>query len=154
MSVTKLLDGFSSTIELAELSETVFWEIEVTPPGWSGGGAIDNTTMHNETYRTASPKSLKTLSDMNVEVAYGGGTIDEIKSQINQLQTIKVTFPDGDTWEFEGWLDEFTPGALTEGGMPTATLTLIAANQDSDGAEVAPSYTAAGAGAGSASASA
>ena len=138
----RLDDGFSTLIELANLPDIKFYEKEVTPPGVTGGGPIDTTTMRNITYRTQSPKALKTLGPMSATVAFASDVLPQIEAQMNVNQLVTVTFPDGSTWTFWGWLDEFTLGAFVEGEQPTATVTIQPSNHDNEEppVEQAPVY--------------
>jgi len=141
--MSRLDDGYPTTIVLENLPSVPLYEKEVTPPGLSGGGAIDTTTMRNSEWRTASPKALKSLAPVSVTVAFDPAAIDQIMQQINVNQKITVNFPDGSKIEFYGWIDEFTPGAFTEGEQPTATLTIQPSLVDpTTGEETAPTYTA------------
>lgn len=136
----RLDDGFSTTYELANLPGVQLYEKEVTPPGIAAGGPIDTTTMRNTEWRTQRPKQLKSLTQMTVTVAYSTGAFDEIDAQVGINQLITITFPDGSTRAFWGWIDEFQPGALVEGEQPTATMTIIPSNSNNatPPAEVAP----------------
>ena len=137
-------DGFSTTFKLgASDSSTVthLYEKEVTPPGYDGGGMIDITTMHNTKYRTRSPKSLLTVTEITVTAAYSATSYTALLSDLLVNQQITVTFPDASTVVFYGWLDSFKPGANKEGEMPTAEVTIIPSNQNA-GVETAPAITA------------
>jgi hypothetical protein len=131
-------DGFSTIISLGG---TNLFEKEVTPPGIDGGGANDTTTMRNTIWRTMQPKKLKTLSESNFVAAYAIAAYSTLLSLLQVNQLVTVTFPDGATLAFWGWLDKFTPNASKEGEQPTANCTLIPSNQDDSGAEIAPVYT-------------
>ena len=148
--MTIMGDGYQTTIDFSSslmtsdaLTLTLMEEKEITPPGIAGGGANDASTMRNATWRTMSPKSLRTLTPVTIVVAYDPALYDEMVAMINVNQLIRIEFPDGATLDFWGWLDEFTPGASVEGSQPTATLTIIPSNQDADNdnAEIAPAYT-------------
>lgn len=141
--MARMDDGFSTTITLA--NGTTLFEKSVTPPGLDGGGAIDTTTMRNTLYRTNSPKSLITLSESSVTVAYDPAAYSTLITALNTNQLITITFPDTSTIAFWGFLNSFTPGENTEGEQPTAELTIIPSNHDnaSPPAEVAPVITAA-----------
>jgi len=149
--MTIMGDGYQTTIDFSssEMTSDAFIlllmeEKEVTVPGISGGGANDASTMRNATWRTMSPKSLRTLTPMTVTIAWDSALYDEIVNMINDNQLITITFPDGSTLAFWGWIDDFAPGAQSEGSQPTATITIIPSNQDGDNndAEIAPVYTA------------
>ena len=110
-------------------------------PGWvkiDMGGENDTTTMRNEHWRTRQPKKLKTLTNMSVTGAYDAELYDDaqILALIGVNQEITVTFPDLDTLVFWGWLDKFTPGEISEGSQPTATLEIIPSNQDDSNPQV------------------
>jgi hypothetical protein len=140
--MARLDDGHSTRISFADNPSVNFWEKEVTAPGMSGGGENDTTTMLNSAYRTRSPKQLKTMSECSFVAAYDPEVYNSVISMINNNQLITVTFPDGATLAFWGWLDEFTPNANVEGEQPTAECTIIPSNQNDSGTEVAPVYTA------------
>jgi len=139
--MARIDDGFSTTISFSEDSDVQMWEKEVTPPGVSGGGENDTSTMRNTSWRTKAPKSLISLSECSFSAAYDPAVFDEIVAMVNVNQLITITFPDGSTLEFWGWLDEFTPGANVEGEQPTADVTIIPSNQDDSLVETAPVFT-------------
>lgn len=136
----RLDDGFSTIITLANLPLVKLFEKTVTPPGMTAGGPIDTTTMRNVAWRTSSPKQLKSLTPAQAEVAYATDAYPEIFAQIGIVQLITITFPDLAYLTFYGWLEEFTPGANTEGEQPTATISIQVGNRDAAGVEVAPDY--------------
>lgn len=131
-------DGHSTLVGFAGAPTIKLWEKEVTPPGVSGGGPTDTTTMRNEEWRTQSPKKLKTLTESSLVVAYDPAVYNDIVDQVNVNQLITITFPDGDTLAFWGWLDEFQPNALVEGEQPTAEVTIQPSNQNDSLEETAP----------------
>lgn len=143
-STTRLDDGMKTLITLGNNPSIRLWEKSVTPPAIVGGGAVDTTTMRNMAWRTQAPKKLKTLGNMSVTVAYASYAYHEIIQQVGVVQEITITFPDSSSIVFRGWVDEFTPGENVEGEQPTATLTIISANLDSDGEELAPVYNSYG----------
>lgn len=139
--MTIMNDGHSTLVTFSADSSVALKEKEVTPPGVSGGGENDTTTMHNTTWRTRQPKQLVTLSECSFVAAYDPAVYDEIIAMINVNQQITVEFPDGSTLVFWGWIDEFTPNRHVEGEQPTAEVTIIPSNQNNSGAETAPNYT-------------
>ncbi|MCP4566476.1 MAG: hypothetical protein GY841_02715 [FCB group bacterium] len=142
--MAKLEDGFQTTITFATATTTKLYHVSITPPGLSGEGSIDTTTMSNTTYRTFAPKSLKTSTEASGTSAYDTESYDDLLAMIGTNQLITITFPDTSTYAFYGFLNEFTPGELTEGEMPTGDFTIIPTNvHSSTGAETAPDWTAA-----------
>lgn len=141
--MARIDDGFSTTIEFAADSDVQMWEKEITPPGISGGGANDTSTMRNSVWRTLAPKQLKTLTECSFVASYDPIIFSEIVAlcQVNTL--ITITFADGATLAFYGWLDSVSPNAIVEGAQPTLNATIIPSNQDGNGTETAPVYTAA-----------
>jgi hypothetical protein len=140
--MARIDDGFSTTLEFADFPTVAFYEKTVTPPGMSGGGANDTTTMHNTTWRTMAPKQLKTMSEGSAKVSYDPVVYQDVVSMINVNQLITVNFPDGSSLDFWGWLDEFTPDEVSEGAQPTATIKIIPSNQNDSLVETAPVYNA------------
>jgi len=142
--MAKLDEGFVTTVTFAgggSQIEVELYEKEVTPPGFSGGGPIDTSTMRNTKYRTKVPRGLFDTSPASMVVAYDTALYDEIMASINVNQSITITFSDSSTLVFYGWIDEFTPNALTEGDQPTANMTIIASNQ-TGGVETDPVWSA------------
>lgn len=124
MAATRLDDGFSTIITIANLPNVKLYEKDVSAPGMTAGGPIDTTTMRNTVWRTAEPRGLKTLSPVSATVAYATAVYDDLIAQIGINQLITVAFPDTSEIRFYGWIEEFTPGALTEGEQPTANLVI------------------------------
>lgn len=141
--MSRLDDGFSTVISFASDTDIKLYEKSVTPPGVSGGGEVDTSTMLNTVWRTRNPKQLKTLSESSFVAAYDPAVYTEIVALVNINNLITITFPDGATLAFWGWLDEFSPGELVEGEQPTAEITIIPSNQNASGDETAPVFTAA-----------
>lgn len=126
----RLDDGYRTLVTFASDPNIELWEVSVTPPGLDGGDEIDTTTMHNDTYRTRSPRSLKTLTEFSMTVAYDPSCYTALLALINVETTITVTFPDGSTLAFFGFLKAFQPDALEEGSPPRASVTVVPTNQD------------------------
>jgi hypothetical protein len=138
----KLDDGYRALITLSNNTTISFWEKKVQPPGADGGGPVDTTTMHNNTYRTMSSRALITLTEISVTVAYDPGIYTAIMQQINREQTITVLFPDGSTVAFYGFLQKFEPSDLEEGNQPEAKITITPTNYDpTNRVEAGPTIT-------------
>lgn len=137
----KLDDGYSTKVACYDDTDISFWERSVTPPGLDGDEPINTTTMFNVTYRTFSPRALKTLTPFTMSAAYDPDIYDQALALINKNKEWTVTFPDGSTLDFWGFLQKFEPGELVEGTFPEATITVVPTNQDNDGAEQAAVMT-------------
>lgn len=139
--MTRIDDGYQTLISFAENPSVSFYEKEVTPPGMDAGGPVDTTTMRNTTVRTFAPKHLVTMTEMSFTAAYDPEVYDSVLAMLGVNQLITVTFPDGSTLAFWGWLDKFMLGALTEGSQPTADCTIQPSNQNDSGVETQHVYT-------------
>lgn len=138
----RLDDGFSSKITLSLAPTIAFWEKMVKPPGLDGGEKVATSTMHNVTYRTFGPRKLKTLMDITAKCAYDPVIYQDVLAQINVRQTVTVSFPDGSTLCFFGFLQKFEADELQEGTQPEATITFVPTNTDpTTGAEAAAVLT-------------
>lgn len=138
-----LTDGFSTLIEFAADTDAVFYEKEVQPPGVEGSGGHDTSTMRHTKWRTMYPGNLVTLTEFSLTVAYDPAVYDDIVDNLIQVNTaITITFSNGGTLVFYGWLESFIPDNAVEGEQPTATITVIPSNTHSTTfAETAPVYT-------------
>jgi len=142
--MARIDDGHPTIIDFAAMpsGETpLYWEKEVTPPGLSGGGPNETTTMRNATWRTNAPKKLITMAPGSFLASYDPEVMDQMLSLLNVNNLITVTYPDGSTYAFWGWLDEFTPNACVEGEQPTAVCSIQPSNQNANGVETAPVLT-------------
>lgn len=138
----KLQNGFRCLITFSHNTTISLWEMEVTPPGADGGDPIDTSTMHNATYRTKAPRALIELTNGQMKCAYDPAVKTQIMQEVNRKQTITVIYPDGTTDAEYGYLKSFTPDALVEGTMPTATCEFVSTAYDpTNNAEAGPTIT-------------
>lgn len=146
MSCDRLTDGHGIIIEFFDdpedlnPAEVQFWEITVTPPGIMGGGANRTTTMRNTRYHTKAPKKLIELSDCTARVAYHPAIYESILAIIQLNKWVRITWPDGNTLGFWGWLDEIKFAEVQSGEQPEADITVVCSNQDNDCQEADPVY--------------
>lgn len=138
-----LKDGYRTVIAPSLLPTVSFWEKEVPAPGVDGGDAIEQTTMHNAAWRTFAARSLKTLTPIQLKVAYDPNLYNQIMSLVNDDSgSWTVTFRDLSTLDFFGYLKTFTPDPLVEGTQPTATIEIVPTNFDrANNVEAAPVLT-------------
>ena len=134
-------DGHGTIYSFSLEPSVLFKEKAVTPPGLQGGGPNDTTTMRNIRYRTRQPKKLLTMSESKLTASYDPEVYDAIVDMMQVNQEITITWPNGASLTFWGWLDDFTPGEMVEGAQPTAEVTIIPSNQDDADTEAAPTYT-------------
>jgi len=137
----KLTQGYQALLTITDYLTLEYFEIEITPPGLDGGEPIDTTTMHNTTYRTFTPRSLKTLRPFPVRGAYDPLMFSRALALINIETTFTITWSDGSTLAFYAYLQKAEYGPLGEGTMPEMTLTVVPTNQDpTDKSEQAAAY--------------
>lgn len=140
----ELQDGFTCTVSFAEDATVEVKTISVKPPGITGSGAVDQTTMHNVAYNTQLPSPLAKISDMTETVAYAPAAFAKLVAMRGVLQLITWTWPDGsDPGEAWGWIETFEPGELVIGSRPTATITIMFSCLNSTGVETGPSWVTA-----------
>ena len=135
-----LTDGYKTLITFAGAPSIKLQEIETTPPGVSIGNAIDTTTMRNTAWRTAAPAVLKKLSQVKSTCAYDPTDLANIQAQVGVNQLITVSYPNGSSISFYGFLDSFTPGTNTEGKRPDAAIVIEPTMVNASGVETAPTY--------------
>lgn len=136
-----LENGHPTLVTLSALPSISFWEKEVTPPGMDGGDEIDQTTMFNVAFTTSAPRKLKTMTEMSLTASYDPVVYTNLLAVINVKQTITVTYPDGSTEAFFGFVKNSEKDALVNGTQPSMTITIMPTNADpNDGTEQAPAY--------------
>lgn len=136
-----LRNGFRALITFARNPDLCVWEIEVTPPGVSGGDAINTTTQHNTEWMTKAARALKELTDGKVRCAYDP-KYGEISDIINSEDTITVRWPDGSTAAAFGYASDWKPDGMSHGNLPTGDLTLVFTNWDpANDVEAGPVFT-------------
>lgn len=145
MTVAVLTDGFSTIFTLQQPASNAIKLVErtVKPVGMTGGGPINRTGMRNTAVRTKSPKTLYEVPDITTTCEYDPAVIDQLQDVLQVNQKITITYPDGSTVEFWGWLESFDPSEHQEGTQPTATVTFIVSNLNASGVETPPVYAAA-----------
>ncbi len=139
--MARLTDGFPTRTTFGSFPSVAFSAKTVTPPGMDAGGPNDTTTMDNIRWRTMQAKKLITLTQGQQTAAYDPIVYSSVVSMIGVNQLVTVTFPDGSTLAFWGFLDKFTPNEIKEGEQPTAVTVIEPTNQDNSGVEQAPVYT-------------
>lgn len=138
----RLDEGYQTLVTLAASSTVAFWEKTVTPPGIDGGDPVDTTTMHNVRWMGKNPQTLIEMTEFSMTAAYDPVLYTTMLSLVNVKTTVTITFPDGSTLAFYGYLKSFAPDAIERGTQPEATITVIPTNQDpSTGAEEDPVLT-------------
>jgi hypothetical protein len=137
----KLRDGHGTKVAFTS-TLTKLEEVEVTPPGMEGGEPVDQTTMRNVKWRTSASRRLRTLTPMTLTAAYDPSALSELVDLINAPdELITVEYPDGSTYAFWGYIQNFSPEGLSEGNRPQASVTIVPTNLNGSGVETDPVFT-------------
>jgi len=144
---TMLTNGYASFFEIDSFTTLGFWEKEVTPFGLEGGDKIDVTTMHNTNVRTYAAQALYEAADGEITAAYDPAVLSALSGAsgaINTNKAITIHFPDTSTWDTYGYIQTFSPSALSNGEQPEASITIVFTNltDAATPAEYEPVYTA------------
>ncbi len=105
------------------------WEIygvEITPPAWDGGDAIDITTLGNTEFRTKMAQTLKDIGECSFSCHYDPSVF--ATAPINKNGSIAITIPDWGTLTFMGYLRSLTPNALTVGDAARMDGSIVVTN--------------------------
>jgi hypothetical protein len=140
MSILK--DGYKVTITLGGPGANLYGEIEITPPEIDGRGGIDMTSMRNLAWVTMAPKSLKQLNPVNAKLMFDPSLIPAVYARVQRNTLFTITFPDGATLTFWGWIDKMTHDPLKESERPTLTVVIQPSNLNSQCQEAGPVFTA------------
>ena len=137
-----LTDGFSTIISCTANPSIKMWEMEVDPPSIEGGGGKQVSTMRNTAWHTMAPNVLKKLGEGGAKVGFDPAVYSQIVALINVNTSWTITYPDGATEVFLGWMDSFKRNTFTEGEVPTADVVFIPSMRNGAGTETAPVATA------------
>ncbi len=125
-----LKDGFSTKLTCTADPDMSIKEIEVTPPPDDGGEPIVQTTMFNTSYETKAPQALIDNGEIQITAAYDPVARTQLRAVLNLETTWTVTYPDGSTEAFYGWLRSVTPAALAKGTRPQMSIVIVVSNWD------------------------
>lgn len=79
--------------------------VDATPPGMSRE-SIDTTHMETVTARTFKPVDLYDPGELTAQIHFDPATTPPISSA---RETVTITFRNGDTWAFEGFMTGYEP---------------------------------------------
>lgn len=123
-------DGYQTLVTFGADPDVNLWEKQVTPPGLDGGDSVDTTTMINSTYRTMRARNLLSMTEAKMTAAYDPVCYTELEALINVETTVTITFPDGSTLAFYGYLQKLEASEIEEGEQPEAEVTIAVTNWD------------------------
>lgn len=138
--MARMTDGHPTFLLFDLNPNTYLWTMHVKPPGLSGGGKNDITTMENQLVRTFFPKTLFTATEARMQVQYDPRLYNDVLDMIIQNQQCTVFFPDTSSLLFYGWLEEFEPNDHKEGEPPNASMKIECSNVDASLNETVPVY--------------
>ena len=142
MATKRLSESVGATITFASYPSVKFYVKQMAPPGVDAGSAIQTTLLANSKYHTYTTPKLITITDFTLTASYNSDAMVDAISFVGLNQLITFTWPDGFTFTFYGAIMKFTPGELTPGTQPTASITVHPTMENpSTLAETAPTYT-------------
>jgi hypothetical protein len=138
MPDNRIDEGFRIIIAIAGVTTPLYWETEVTPPGWSGGDLIPTSNQRNSTHHTASPQTLIKSDDITVTVQAAVGAFAQLRAITNVNKEMTLTFPNGYTQIVWISLRDVKPSVYKIGEQPKFTLTFGVTNTNASGVETPP----------------
>jgi len=133
--MAKVFDGKGTTMAWTTSSSFVVEKTRIKPPG-SEVNDIDITHLGNTNVRTMTPSQLSTIT----AVTFDGHHDPALTVPIGVNDTITVTFPDGSTLVFWGYLQNYEPGDIVEGAKMECSGTITISNRNASGVETKPAY--------------
>lgn len=147
-----LLDGFKTTLTL--FTDSLSFEIEVTPPAIDGGEPIPQDHMRSGFLSVFFPRKRQKLGPLTLLVAWDSfnyyqvtqniapGSINSPVATVNKNQFMSIVFSDGSVLGFWGAVTKFEPGAMKDGERPTATIIVMPTLMNCSGVVMTPTFTA------------
>ncbi len=140
-SKVPLTDGFKTKIAFASDPDVAFWENSSTPPGIDGGEKVAMSNMFNVDWHTDAPQALKRLTDSSLNAFWNPKYLAEVLALINVNGWITVTFSDGTTLDFVGYLQSAIPQSFEIGQPPMIAIKINPTNRLNTGVETVPVIT-------------
>lgn len=128
-----LVDGYQTLVTIASDINIYLWptlEGGLKPGGLDTEGPIKIGTMHAKRMRIMAAKKLLTQQPTTMTCFYDPAVLTQILLSLGSQTTITITFPDGSTWAFFGYLNKFEPSDNKEGTAPTASCEIAAISRD------------------------
>lgn len=148
----RLEDGFPTLLTIAQ-APNIFgnptgdlWIKRIKLPGYTLGGPINDTSMHNDLYRTQYPKSLITVTDASLVVSFDPHAYVSVPVVMGIITDVTYEFPLGETLVKKGWVEMWDPQEFSEGNQPEANVQIVHSMQEVNAGvleEVAPVFNAA-----------
>lgn len=135
-------DGLGTTLTWTNNSSFALYKVRIKPFGIEGGDPIDLTHLGNTAWRTKAARTLKEATAIEFTAQWDPS--DHVDAPINTLDTITITYPDGDSHEVQGYLRSLEPGDVVEGAMVECEGVIEVSCRDSGGTETAPTYSSGG----------
>lgn len=132
-NTTYMTDGYQTLFTFTNNPAIGLWvslEGGLKPGGLDTEGPIKIGTMHARRMRIMAAKKLVTHQPTTMTCFYSPAVLPALFAQLGLQTTITITFPDGSTWAFFGYLNKFEPGDNKEGNAPTATCEIVAISRD------------------------
>lgn len=135
-------EGQGTKVTFGRLPTFSIWEKTIKPPGIDGGEPVDTNTMFNLVWRSMAPRVLKTLTPLTFTGTYDPNYFNQgVNTLVNVNDQITVTWRDGTTLAFWGYLQKIDPKDVEEGKPCEAEVTIQPTNTDNTGAEQGPVLT-------------
>lgn len=140
-----LRDGIKTYLVFAGIDRNLFGEVEITPPGVTGRGAIDMVGTRNLAWATQAPKSIKNLTPVTGKLMFDPLVIPSVWAIIQKNRQFNVQFPNAFQLVFWGWFEEMTFDPLSEGNRPIINFNIQPSNLNNECNESGPTWVPGGA---------
>ena len=118
--------GTTMTITPEAGGAWTIYGVEITPPAWDGGDAIDITTLGNTEFRTKMAQTLKDIGECSFSCHYDPSIF--ATAPINKNGSIAISIPNWGTLTIKGYLRSLTPNALTVGDAAKMEGSIVVTN--------------------------
>jgi hypothetical protein len=124
-------EGFSIVVNIDGVVTPLFKEVEVTPPGWNLGGAINIAGQRNTRYVTKAPQGLIEIDQAQFTCGIDPGAIAQLEAIAGVNKVMTFVWPDGYEIDICGWVEAARPtGGMSRGNRPLWNVIIEVSNID------------------------
>jgi len=131
-------DGVGTSLTIGSLT---LEQVTLKGLGINGGDPLDASHLGNTAYLTKKPQTLKEVTDITGTAHYAPEDLADVIAEINDNQSMTLTFTGIGTITFYGFLQVFEPDEGEIGSTWNASFTVVVTNLNATDVETGPVFS-------------